>query len=348
MRVPVVSVEGKPLMPCKPAKARKLLRNGQAIKRWSKLGTFYIQLTRPVANKVQDMSLAIDLGAKYDGYAIASEKEVQIRGMAVLPRKVAKKMAERRRLRRARRYRNTWRRPKRLDNRQREGWIAPSQLAKVQLRLKIAKELCKLYPIKRTLVEDVRFNHYRNRHGKYFSTAEIGKTKFYDELSELAEVLKYEGWQTAQFRKEYNIPKSSKKDALEPESHANDAVAMLCGFYGHGLELSSPLSYWQRLELSRRSLHRQNYQRGGIRPEFGGTAKGHRLRKGDYVEAQYGSRTIRGWVVGIARAGIGIADEFGKRLCQAAESKVRLLCRSTGITWAHSSPPFRKGTPAPV
>ena len=35
-RVPVQSKSGKPLMPCKPTKARKLLRDGKAIGNWSK------------------------------------------------------------------------------------------------------------------------------------------------------------------------------------------------------------------------------------------------------------------------------------------------------------------------
>jgi len=36
-RIPVVSADGTPLMPCKPAKARKLLRDGKAIKKRSEL-----------------------------------------------------------------------------------------------------------------------------------------------------------------------------------------------------------------------------------------------------------------------------------------------------------------------
>ena len=34
-------------------------------------------------------------------------------------------------------------------------------------------------------------------------------------------------WQTAEARKYWGIKKSSAKDALTPESHANDALAML-------------------------------------------------------------------------------------------------------------------------
>ncbi len=44
MRVPVVSVNGKPLMPTKPAKARKMMRDGVAVGKFNKLGIFYVQM----------------------------------------------------------------------------------------------------------------------------------------------------------------------------------------------------------------------------------------------------------------------------------------------------------------
>ncbi len=47
MRVPVVSKDGLPLMPTKPSKARKLVRDGRAIGKWDKLNQYYIQLTLP-------------------------------------------------------------------------------------------------------------------------------------------------------------------------------------------------------------------------------------------------------------------------------------------------------------
>lgn len=41
-RVPVVSKSGKPLMPCFPSRARKLIKSGKAIPKRNKLGIFYI------------------------------------------------------------------------------------------------------------------------------------------------------------------------------------------------------------------------------------------------------------------------------------------------------------------
>ena len=44
MRVPVVSMEGKPLMPTTPTRARKMMRDGVAVGRFNKLGMFYVQM----------------------------------------------------------------------------------------------------------------------------------------------------------------------------------------------------------------------------------------------------------------------------------------------------------------
>ena len=159
MRVPVVSMEGKPLMPTTPTRARKMMRDAVAVGKFNKLGIFYVQMLIPVGDRAQDVSLSVDPGSKYDGYAIGTSKGVILKGMAKMPSKVAEKIKHRRRMRRFRRYRK-WRRPCRFDNRRRgNGWIAPSQLAKVQFRLKIIKELCKILPIKRIAVEAVSYTH---------------------------------------------------------------------------------------------------------------------------------------------------------------------------------------------
>ena len=338
MRVPVISKDGKPLMPTKPAKARKMIEGGVAKKCWSKTGVFYIQILIPVGEQVQDMALAIDPGSKYDGYAVSGQKDVVLKAMAVMPQKVHKKVQERRQLRRNRRYRKARRRKARFDNRKRKaGWIAPSQLAKIQFRIKIVCDLVKIFPLNFIAVEDVRFNHYKKRWGKYFSTVEIGKTMLYEELERHAQVIKYAGFKTAEARKYWGIKKSSSKDALTPSSHANDALAMLNEMFGDNVDNSCIFMVWRRLEFARRSLHRQNYQKGGIRPRFGGTTNRYYLRKGDIVYGEQGDRQFVGWVCGLPTdktKAIAIADAAGKRLAQCSEQKVRLIRRATGVTWS--------------
>ena len=198
--------------------------------------------------------------------------------------------------------------------------------------------MCKILPIKRIAVEDVAYNHYAKRGGKYFSTVEIGKTMLYEALNAIAELITFKGWQTAEARKKYKIAKSTKKDIIAPESHANDAVALLCLLYNRNVNAQSPFWYWQRPELVRRSLHRDKFQKGGVRPRFGGTSNSSFLRKGDFVEAEKAGKVYRGWVCGLPgkRKVIGVMDAFGKRIGQFASGKVRLLCRRTGVMWANS------------
>jgi len=109
LRVPVVSKEGKPLMPTKASRARKWIKSGKAVKRWSKTGLFYIQLqVEPSDTKLQEVVLALDPGSKqvFDGITITTQKEVQLQSMLILRTCITKKLEDRRRLRRARRFRS--------------------------------------------------------------------------------------------------------------------------------------------------------------------------------------------------------------------------------------------------
>lgn len=336
-RVPVVSIDGKPLMPTTPRKARLLMRDGLAKPRRNKLGLFYIQMTRPVGDSTQPMALAIDPGAKYDGISVASYKQVELKAMVFLAVGAPEKMEARRNLRRARRFRNTPRRPTRFDNRKRKKyWLAPTQRSKVECRLKIVQELCKVFPVRLIVTEDVRYNHYKYKDGKYFSTVEIGKTLTYREYKSLAELRLVEVSDTDAWRMKFGLEKrTDKKWEQIPETHANDAVAMLMGVTGCE-DAATPFYIWRKLQYARRSLHRQHFQKGGKRPRFGGTANGTFFRKGDWVEAEKAGVKYRGWVCGLptekTRA-VGITDTENKRIGQFSPSKVKLLARAGGVSW---------------
>jgi len=336
-RVSVMSVDGKPLMPTTPKKARMMMRDGLAIPRRNKLGLFYIQMVRSVGEKVQPMAMAIDPGAKYDGVAVSSHKQVEMKAMVFLPEGVPGKMDARRRLRRARRFRNTPRRPPRFNNRKKKKyWLSPTQRSKVECRLKVVRELCKIYPVQLIITEDIRFNHARSRDGKYFSTVEVGKTLTYQEYKRLANLKLVDVSSTDVWRMKFGIEKcTEKKWEQTPETHANDAVAMLMGVTECG-EGAPPFYVWRRLQYVRRSLHRQNPQKGGVRHRFGGTANGVCLRKGDLVEAEKAGTVYLGWVCGLptkATRIVGVAGADGKRVGQFNAKKVRLLARSTGFSW---------------
>jgi hypothetical protein len=274
-------------MPCRPSKARKLLSLNLAEKCWNRLGQFYLRLRfdpKSEPNRGQPVCLAVDTGSKWDGLAVVTRKKVLTTAELVLPQGIAKKLETRRQMRRARRYRKTPRRAERFDNRRRpEGWIAPSQKAKVDFRIKIVDGLCRLYPVDRFAVEDVRFDHYRKRWGKHFSTVEIGKTRFYEYLRSIGRLNLYAGAETAEWRKKLKLPKNSRKSALRWDAHASDAVAIGCAETGCTDPAPPEFWVWRRFQYARRQLHRLEPNKGGVRVRYGGSRSVYPFRKADVV-----------------------------------------------------------------
>jgi hypothetical protein len=274
-------------MPCRPSKARKLLERSLAEKHWSRLGQFYLRLKfdpKSPLNKSQPVCLAVDTGSRWDGMAVVTKERVLTTAELVLPRGIAGKLEARRQMRRARRYRKTPRRPKRFSNRRRpNGWLAPSQKAKVDFRIKVVDELCRLYPVDRFAVEDVRFDHYRKRWGKHFSTVEIGKTRFYEHLRGLGQLSLYRGAETAEWRKKLKLPKNPCKSALKWDAHASDAIALGCAETGCTNPTPPEFWVWRRFQTARRQLHRLEPGKGGIRVRYGGSRSVYPFRKADVV-----------------------------------------------------------------
>jgi len=273
-------------MPCKPSKARKLLERNLAEKCWNRLGQFYLRLKfNPKSpNNGQHVCLAVDTGSRWDGMAVVTKERVLTTAELVLPSRITGKLETRRQMRRARRYRKTPRRAKRFNNRRRpEGWLAPSQTAKVNFRVKIVDELCRLYPIDRFAVEDVRFNHYQKRRGKHFSTVEIGKTRFYEHLRGIGHLSLYAGVETAEWRKKLKLPKNQRKSALKWDAHASDAVAIGCAEMGCTNPAPPEFWVWRRFQYARRQLHRFEPNNGGTRVRYGGSRSVYPFRKADVV-----------------------------------------------------------------
>jgi hypothetical protein len=69
--VPVVSSTGTPLMPCHPARARQLVKEGKAIRRFTN-SIFYIKLVDRSEGDVQKVSCGIDPGSKREGFTVKS------------------------------------------------------------------------------------------------------------------------------------------------------------------------------------------------------------------------------------------------------------------------------------
>jgi hypothetical protein len=71
----VLDINGKPLIPTTPSKARKLLENGVAKKYWSKFGTFGIQMLVDTRKETQECVLGVDHGTNL-GYSVVLIKKI--------------------------------------------------------------------------------------------------------------------------------------------------------------------------------------------------------------------------------------------------------------------------------
>jgi hypothetical protein len=345
-------------MPTKPSRARKWLQQGKAFKKWSKLGIFYVQMTEETQKKTQPIALGVDPGSKFGGVAAVSKQQVLQTGMLIHAKRISQKMERRHQQRKNRRYRKCRRRPSRFANRKKpKGWLAPSQKAKVQFRLKIIEELNKLYPISQAIVEDVCFNHYQQRWGHHFSTVEIGKQLTYATLRAwLGDLTLVHGYQTAALRKQYHVSKTAKKAAWTVEAHAIDAVVIAADALAVDTFQIASFMVWQRYQYPRRQLHKFQFAKGGIRRREGGSQSLNGFRKGDLVVySKHDGTDVRGRVGGfLAERGTQAlhADDlekqrFNRRFTRAARPEKCIRLYNQRIMYATIPPPHTKATRSP-
>lgn len=160
MLVFVLNKDGKPLMPCKPAKARRLLRNGKA-KVVSRL-PFTIKLLYGSSGYKQEVILKVDSGSKIVGCAAVCEGKVLYASEVKTRNNVKKNMTQRAKYRRTRRNRKTRYRQKRFDNRKRtSGWLTPTMTSKVQTHLREIKYVKSILPIYNMIIEIASFDIHK-------------------------------------------------------------------------------------------------------------------------------------------------------------------------------------------
>ncbi len=165
MLVYVLNKNGNPLMPCKPAKARRLLRNGNA--KIINYSPFTIQLLwdcelplRPSASlreeNVQDVTIGIDKGSKVTGFSCVGNGQIFLSGKIQHRTDIKNKIDSRRGNRRNRRNRK-WYRPARFNNRassKRSGRLPPSIKANSEEVIRVVRTIP--LPISQIIIEDVQ------------------------------------------------------------------------------------------------------------------------------------------------------------------------------------------------
>jgi hypothetical protein len=251
-RVPVVSKKGKPLMPTKPSRARRWVKEGKAVGKWSDLGVYYVQLTEPPsAEEVQPISVGVDPGKSYSGIGVQSTKCTLLQLHLILPfGRVKKRMETRAMLRRSRRGRRiNWNVPFkqrnhrrcRFDNRK-QCKLPPSIKASRQLELRVVKELAAIFPVAAIGYEQVKADidqtkRKRAKSGKGFSPVMTGQNWAISQMEKIAPVYVRHGWQkdgngTSQLRTQLGLEKDKiNKSIAKPETHAVDGVALACGYF---------------------------------------------------------------------------------------------------------------------
>lgn len=157
MRVFVKNMRGEPLMPCKPQKARKLLKTKKA--KIISYKPFTIQLTIATGETKQDVDIGVDTGSSHIGICVRSNDKVLAKGEVILRNDVKSLLETRRILRRSRRNRKTRYRKARFLNRKKpDGWLPPSIQSKIKNEFMWIDRFCSLVPNPKLHIEVGKFD----------------------------------------------------------------------------------------------------------------------------------------------------------------------------------------------
>lgn len=156
VKVFVLNQHGKPLMPTRPGKARKLLDLGKAsvVRR----SPFTIQLNYSTGENKQPVTLGIDAGYAHVGFSAVTEKEELIGGEFKLLTGMSERLTVRRMNRRNRRNRIRHREPGFLKDTKDNGWLAPSIRHKFDSHLRLIEKLKAILPVTETIIEVASFD----------------------------------------------------------------------------------------------------------------------------------------------------------------------------------------------
>lgn len=189
MLVFVVNKHGRPLMSCKPSKARKLLKQGKA--KIVKYEPFTIQLLYGSSGYKQCCTAGIDAGSKNIGIAVTTDDgRIIYKAQVILRQDIKENIETKRRLRRSRRNRKTrYRKPRFLNRKRKNGWLPPSITARIDAHYNIIKKLSKIIPITNIIVEVGQFDTQAlinpNIQGKEYQN---GDMKGFDTVKEYVKI----------------------------------------------------------------------------------------------------------------------------------------------------------------
>lgn len=180
MFVYVLNKHGKPLMPCKPRKARILLKEKKA-KVFNRT-PFTIQLLYGSSGYKQSINLGVDAGSKYIGLSATTMGKELFKATVELRQDISKLLKSRKNQRRNRRSKLWYRKPRFLNRRNRKGKVAPSVQNKIDCHLTIIRKVCSMLPVVNIIVETAEFDPHKlknpNVSGKEYQDG--GQKDFYN------------------------------------------------------------------------------------------------------------------------------------------------------------------------
>lgn len=298
MFVPVFDTDGKtPLMPTKPSRARRWVKEGRATYFW-KRGVYCVRLNKEPSDKqLQPIAVGIDPGSKREAFTVKSDAHTYLNIQTEAVTWVKDAVETRREMRRGRRFRKTPYRKNRI-NRTRGG-IPPSTKARWQWKLRICTWIKELFPVTDFIVEDIKANTWKGarRWNVSFSPLEVGKKWFYEQLAKLGVVHIKQGWETKGLRDAVGLRKSSRKLAEIFEAHCVDSWVLANWFVGGHIQPDNTrMLCVAPLRFHRRQLHRLQPEKGGVRRPYGGT-RSHGFKRGSLIQhAKFGLVYIGGFL----------------------------------------------------
>lgn len=351
IRVPVLNIEGSPIMSTKASRARRWLKEGKAKVVHNDLGVFQIQLLQESSGIAQqDIVVGIDQGKLYTGMAVQSRKSTLLMLHLELPfLTVRRRMEQRKMMRQTRRSRRINRKPvfklrnhrqKRFNNR--TGRIPPSISSNKQLERRVIIELRKVYPVNYFVFEIIKA-----KGTKSFSPVITGQLHQIDWLESQLPTEIIEGWKTSILRRELGLEKNkNNKSVQEPATHAVDGIAIACNhFIKYKIDTVNHSSSWtgsvnltdtpfvviSRPLYSRRQLHKLQASKNGERYSYGGSNTIGDFRKGDLIMYKHKDLSIIGYCSGSTDNKLSISDENWSRLGRFVVTRCSLLSRSCGL-----------------
>ena len=155
----VQDINGKPMMPTtRHGKVRRLLKDKKAVV--VNLCPFTIRLTYVTSDYKQEIVLGVDAGTKHVGLSATTKSKELYSSEVILRSDIVDLLSTRRELRRARRNRLRYRKP-RFNNRiksKRPGWTAPSVKYKIDAHIRVIDNVCSILPIFRIVIEVAQFD----------------------------------------------------------------------------------------------------------------------------------------------------------------------------------------------